>query len=156
MSSTTNKNVCKTDESSCLFLSYACYLSLLCVFLSTCERDSSLLCAWLSLLYARLCALVSVTLHSCACDFLSLCTWSFTYLSTTFSGARVHDFSLLCERLCALVCVTLRSLISDFSSLCAWPFTYLCATFSGVCASFRLCLSDWFIPATSLTEKYSI
>ena len=156
MSSTTNKNVCKTDESSCLFLSYACFLSLLCVFLSTCERDSSLLYAWLSLLYARLYALVSLALYSNACDFLSLCTWSFTYLCTTFLGARLHDLSLLCGWLCALVCVTLRSRAIDFSSLCAWSFTYLCATFSGACVSFRSCFSDWFTPAASLTEKYSI
>ena len=107
MSFTTNKNVRKTDESSCLFLSYACYLSLLCVFLSSYESESSLLCVWLF-------ELVYVIFHIFEHDFFwRTRAWLFTLVWATLCSC-VRDSSLSNKWLFELVCVTFHIFVRDF------------------------------------------
>ena len=92
MSSTINRNMRKTGESSCPFALYArdvsllcaCFIAVVCVFHRCCVRDSSLLCAWLF-------TLVCATLYSCARDSSFLCEWLFELVCVTFH-IFVRDF----------------------------------------------------------------
>ena len=121
MSSTTNKNVCKTDESSCLFLSYACYLSLLCVSLH--------LWAWLLALVRITVTIVSATLCPCERDPSLLCVWLFELVYVIFH-LFVHDFfGRTSAWLFALVWLTLRSCVRDSSLSCDWLFELVCVIF---------------------------